>query len=185
MLERMRIVHLDTRKCSSIDASRSGDAVTPRKLSPAQVTAHQSDWLNSRSQLSKGAEAEYTSVGDATGTGATGCTPRERNIKSAPLGARDANSQGRIAKPTKKNRVDTLSSAVKDRDNATTTSTLVRNPFSPDKRRRLTTNTTGFLSWASSSSIVHDFRQDTRAGRISANSTTVRICHVLARLHLT
>lgn len=170
----MRIAHLDARKRTSIDASRSTDVATPRKLSPAQVTVHEPDWLNSRSQLSKGVEAEYTSVGDAAGTGTTGCTPRERDIKSAPLGARNVNSQGRTARPTKRNRVETLSSAVKDCDNAATTATLVRNPFSPDRRRRLTTSTTGFLRWASSSSIVHDTRQDTWVGGISAiNSTTV------------
>lgn len=157
----MRVAHLDTRKCSSIDASRSRDAPTQRKSSSAQVTVHGPDRLCcSQSEPRKGAEAEYKGVRDAGDIDTTGCMPIERNIKSAggTLGFRDANSQRGEVRPTTRNEVDTLSSVFKDGNNATTTATLIRNPFSPGKRRRLTTSTTQYLRWASSSSIVHDTR---------------------------
>lgn len=167
----MRIAHFDTRKCTSIvedevsvgDASRSSDAATLRKSSPSQFTLLGPDRPScSRSELSKGTETECTGDEDAGGTGTIRCAPRERNIKSTggPLGVRDANSRGGQAEPRKGSRGDTLSSASKDSDKAATTATLIRNPFSPGERRRLTTNTARYRRWASSSSIVRDTRQD-------------------------
>lgn len=183
MLERMRIAHLDTRKCTSMDASRCIGATTLVKSSPARVTLHEPDCLSSsRSEQSKRAEAEHVSVGDAGGIGTTECAPRESNIKSAGGGLGVRKATGDQTRLKKRIRAHTLPTTSKDCDNATTTATLVRNPFSPDKRRRLTTNTTQYLRWASSCSIVHDARQDTWVGIFSADSIRA-MCSIVVYLY--
>lgn len=78
------------------------------------------------------------------------------NITSVgnPLGVRDINSR------STRGHVSPSTCAAGSAGTAATPVTLIRDPFSPDERRKLTTNTTSYKHWARSSSIVRDTRQD-------------------------
>lgn len=191
MLERMRVAGLDHPPCSDFaqnDTRESIDTVEDessvgkpsRSVEEAKSSSssqigmgmqqpkheHERDRRSCWSERSKGAEQECTGGEDAADAGTTVCTLREGNLKSVggPLGDRDVNSRDSQLQPrckgyTAKSEGDRVSRTPVESDNKATT--LIRDPFSPDERRHLTTNTARYAHWASSSSIVHDVRQVT------------------------
>lgn len=98
---------------------------------------------SSRCRNKRSEKADREGSSDAADTGVRG------NLASVgdPLGVRDTNSR--------RTRGHVSSSACAgSAGTAATPVTLIRDPFSPDERRRLTTNTASYKHWASSSSIV-------------------------------
>lgn len=189
MLERMRIAGQDHPPCSyfaqndtreSIDAVEDEGSVgePPESVEEAKSNTssqigvltqpeHGRDRPTCWSELSKGDEKKCTGGADAADDGTTACTSRERNLKSVggPLGDQDVNSRDNQAQPrckgyTAKSRGDRVSRTPAESHDVATT--LIRDPFSLDERRRLTTDTARHRHWVGSSSIVHDVRQDTR-----------------------
>ncbi|CAN0441730.1 unnamed protein product [Ectocarpus sp. 12 AP-2014] len=173
MLKRMRMVGLDarigevkeeidfastrSREQAMLRAKQSQTAAhAQREHAPDQPNISQHEPIEGINKLCTGGGGPYGSR----------CRPVD-----APLGARDVNSRDGAALRRKecstRNRPNRLPRPRVETDKtatiATTTAALVRNPFSPDMRRRLTTNTAQYLCWASSSSIVYDTRLDSLA----------------------
>lgn len=128
---------------------------------------HEPDQSNtSQPEPIEGIDKLCTGGGGVHGSRCRPADEKHLNQVDAPLGARDANSRDGAALRRKKcstrNKPDRLPRPRVETDKtvtiATATATVVRNPFSPDMRRRLTTNTARYLCWASSSSIVYDTR---------------------------
>ncbi|CAM9995135.1 unnamed protein product [Ectocarpus sp. 6 AP-2014] len=166
MLERMRMVGLDSRISEvkeeiDLASTRSSEQAMLR-AKQSQTAAHAQRELApdqpniSQREPIEGIENVCTGGGGACGSR---CRPVD-----APLGARDVNSCDGAALRRKecstRNRPDRLSRPRVETDKkatiATAIATLICNPFFPDMRRRLTTNTAQYLCWASSSSIVLD-----------------------------
>lgn len=135
-----------------------------RRSEPPEITAVESRRNISRIVLA-GFEPEDMSGKDGDWAGYT--ASRAGSVASmGGLKVRDANSRDQAA-PRRKgyHTPDTLNSpsqASVAAESPSTIARLIRDPFSPDKRRRLTTETTQFLHWANSSGKVHDFRQESR-----------------------
>lgn len=134
------------------DCQRGSEEATQGTSSAPPKTDQQAQHRRGQERLS-GCRSKLRELVDRSGTsGAAGIGTR-KNLKSVggPLGVRDANSWSAIG---------SASGACTGSAGTGTTDTLIRDPFSPDERRRLTTNTTSYKHWVSSSSIVHDIRQD-------------------------
>lgn len=191
MLERMKMVGLDSRigevkeeiDFTSTRGTRcSEQAVLRAKHSRTAAHAqreHAPDQPNiSQREPIEGVEKLCTVGGGAQDSSCRAADEKHQNQVLAPLRARDANSRDGAALRRKecstRNRPDRLPRPRVETDKAATiataTATLVRNPFSPDMRRRLTTDTARYLCWASSSSIVHDTRQDSFKLGVSLNA---------------
>ncbi|CAN0139013.1 unnamed protein product [Scytosiphon promiscuus] len=125
-------------------------------------------------------ETEHMSGKGGDLAGLRACTSGVEICESkVGLRVRDANSCGQAAPRAKGYTPGTLTSPL---EASVVTDNLIRDPFSPDKRRRLTTNTTQYLRWASSSRKVYDFRQGARqAGRRAIDSWPSKMALVNAR----
>lgn len=189
MLERMRAAGLDHPPRSFFAQNETSESIhtaaeddgnvgePPRSVEGAKAISsshtgmsmqpeHRRDLQACSSELGRGTEKEFTGGADTPGAGMTASAPTEGNLKSVgrPLGDRDVNSRDSQAQPgckgcTAESRGDRIPRTPPESDSMTT---LIRDPFSLDERRRLTTDTARYKRWASSSSIVHDVRQDTR-----------------------
>lgn len=170
MLERMRMVGLDSRigevkEEINFASTRSSEQAMLRAKRPQTAAHAQREHAPDQPNMSQRAPIEGI---EKMCTGGGGAYGSRRRPGDAPLGGRDVNSRDGAALRRKEcstsNRPDRLPRPPVETDKtatiATATATLVRNPFSPDMRRRLTTNTAQYLCWASSSSIVYDTRQD-------------------------
>lgn len=186
MLERMRTADQDPSFFARNDTRKSIDSVedegsvddSPRRFRKFKANpsfqvgmgmqrAHARDRQGRWSQLSEGPEKECTGGDDAADGDPTAYTPRERNLKSVrgPLGdqnvnSRDSQAQSRCKGHTSKRSGDRVSCTPSESEDRATT--FIRDPFSLDQRKRLTTDAARYKCWASSSSIVHDARQDTK-----------------------
>lgn len=153
---------------SVVDAKSNPSCEVVKSIQPEREHARRT----CRSELSKGAEKKSTGGADTASADKTTCTLGTGILKSvgSPLGDRDVNSRDSQAQPgyrgyTARSRGERVSRTPTQSDNAVT---LIHDPFSLDTRRRLTTDTARYKRWVSSSSVVHDVRQDTRVGTLSA-----------------